>query len=164
MNTQEALEKLLRAYGDYYDVNREDPTPPFAAEAVFHSHDERFFLIKSAKLSESESHEYVFFAVEETLTAERLKELVDIAWNTGTGRVEPYESHQCSDVLVEILADSISPEAMKLIPKLRRYKSYRYTLHGWSHFRLFAMEVSSGKLVFNRQGRRLKKIFQSIGS
>lgn len=164
MNTQEALEKLLRAYGAYYDVDRENPTPPFVAEAVFHSHDERFFLIKSAKLSESESHEYVFFAVEETLTAERVKELVDIAWNTGIGRVEPYESHQCSDVLLEILAENIAPEAKALIPKLRRYKSYRLTLHGWSHFRLFAMEVSTGKLTYNRQGRRLKKLFQSIGS
>lgn len=163
MHAQEALEKLLRSYETYYNVNREDPAPPFAAEAVFHSHDERFFLIKSAKLSEAESHEYVFFAKEERLTADRLRQLSDAAWTTGTGRVRPYASHQSSDVLLEIVAEVIDPEAMALIPKLRRYQSYRYTLHGWSHFRLFALETSSGRMAWNPQGRRLKQIFQSIG-
>lgn len=162
MNTEEALERLLRSYGTYYNVDRENPAPPFAAEAVFHSHDERFFLIKSAKLSEAESHEYVFFAKEDHLTRQRLEELVDAAWNTGMGRVKPHASHQSSDVLLEIVAGTIEPEAMALIPKLKRYQSYRYTLHGWSHFRLFALETSSGRMACNRQGRSLKKIFQSM--
>lgn len=162
MNTEEALERLLRSYGSYYNVEREHPTPPFAAEAVFHSHDERFFLVKSAKLSEAESHEYVFFAQEKLLTAQRLQELTDAAWAAGTGRVNPHASHQSSDVLLEIVAEAITPEAMGLIPKLKRYQSYRHTLHGWSHFRLFALEVSSGRMACNRQGRSLKKIFQSI--
>ena len=162
LNTEEALERLLRSYGAYYNVDRENPAPPFAAEAVFHSHDERFFLVKSAKLSEAESHEYVFFAREGNLTAQRLQELAEAAWATGTGRVTPHASHQSSDVLLEIVAESITPEAMAMIPKLKRYQSYRHTLHGWSHFRLFALEAPSGRMACNRQGRSLKKVFQSI--
>lgn len=162
MNTQEALEKLLLSYSAYYDINREAPTAPFAAEAVFHSHDERFFLIKSAKLAEAESHEFVFFAREETLTEDRLRELADIAWTEGLSRVQPHAAHQSSDILLEIVAEAITPEALALIPKLKRYQSYRHSLHGWSHFRLFTLEVSSGRMACNRQGRSLKKIFQSI--
>ena len=162
MELSQAMEKLLRAYGDYYNVDREHPTPPFVAEAVFHSHDERFFLVKSAKLSEAESHEYVFFAQEERLTPERLHLLEETAWTTGMGRVEPHASHQSSDVLLAILAEEISPEALAAIPKLKHYQSYRHGLHGWSHFRLFALEVPSGRMAYNRQGSRLKKIFQSI--
>ena len=90
MTVSEAMEKLLHSYEIYYNVNRETPTEPFVAEAVFHSHDEQFFLVKSAKLSEAESHEYVFFAEEETLTAERLQFLADTAWAEGTSRVEPF--------------------------------------------------------------------------
>lgn len=162
MNKDEALDRLLRAYEAYYNVNQENPAPPFAAEAAFHSHDERFFLVKSAKLSEAESHEYVFFAKEEVLTAQRLQELADAAWSAGLDRVKPHASHQSSDVLLEIVAERIEPEAMALIPKQKRYQSYHHTLHGWSHFRLFALEVSSGHMACNRQGRSLKKIFQSI--
>lgn len=162
MTVSEAMEKLLRSYGVYYNVNRETPAAPFAAEAVFHSHDEQFFLVKSAKLSEAETHEYVFFAAEETLTPERLRELEEAAWTEGLSRVQPYSSHQSSDVVLGILAEHITPEAMALIPRLRHYQSYRFGFHGWSHFRLYALEVSSGRSACNRQGRSLKKVFQSI--
>lgn len=162
MNLTEAQDRLLRAYRPYYDVDCENITPPFFAEAVFHSHDEQFFLVKSAKLAEAETHEYVFFAAEQSLTAQRLQELAETAWNTGLARVQPHSSHQSSDVVLAILADSITPEAMRLIPRLRLYRSYRHGLQGWSHFRLYALEVSSGRTAHNRQGRALKKIFHSI--
>ena len=162
MEIQQALDKLLNSYRAYYNVDQETPAAPFAAEAVFHSHQEGFFLVKQAKLSEAESHEYVFFAVEKELTEQKLRELADTAWNLGLSRVQPHSSHQSSDVILEILADSITPEAMALVPKLSFYKSYRFTLHGWSHFRLFALEVPSGRMACNRQGQRLKKIFLSI--
>ncbi len=162
MDLSEAMEKLLRSYSAYYNVEREDPTPPFVAEASFHSHDERFFLVKSAKLSEAETHEYVFFAQEEHLTLERLHLLEQTAWTTGTGRVAPYASHQSSDVLLAILAGQIDGDALAEIPRLRHYQSYRHGLYGWSHFRLFALEVPSGRMACNRQGRHLKKVFQSI--
>lgn len=162
MELSQAMEKLLNSYSAYYNVDREHPTPPFVAEAVFHSHDERFFLVKAAKLSEAESHEYVFFAQEACLTAERLGELEEVAWTTGMSRVVPHASHQSTDVLLAILAEEITPEAMAAIPKLKHYQSYRHGLHGWSHFRLFALEIPSGRMACNRQGRRLKKIFQSI--
>lgn len=162
MTASEALPRLLNSYRAYYDVNQTDPTPPFAAEAVFHSHEEGFFLVRSAKLSEAESHEYVFFAAEKTLTLERLEELARIAWETGMSRVKPHASHQSSDVHLAILADSIEPEAMARIPRLKYYQSYRFGLQGWSHFRLFALEVPSGRTACNRQGQRLKRIFQGI--
>ena len=62
MNTTEILEKLLRSYSVYYDIQRENVTEPFAAEANFHTHDEQYFLVRSATISEAESNEYVYFA------------------------------------------------------------------------------------------------------
>ncbi len=159
---EEALDRLLRSYEAYYNVNRETPVPPFAAEAVFHSHEEGFFLVKSAKLTEAESFEYVFFALEPALTLDRLKDLAEKAWNAGISRVQPHSSHQSSDVVLAVLADQIEPEAFEACRKLKYYKSYCFSLQGWSHFRLYAVEVSSGRTVCNRQGRRLKSIFQSI--
>ena len=40
MTAQEALPKLLRSFYRYYNVTEENVTPPFAAEAEFHSHEE----------------------------------------------------------------------------------------------------------------------------
>ena len=62
MTATEALEVLLKSYKRYYNVKTEEVVSPFSAEAAFHSHGEQYFLVKSARLSEADAHEYVFFA------------------------------------------------------------------------------------------------------
>ncbi len=47
MEKAEILEKLLKAYETYYDINCETPEDPFAAEASFHYHDEHFIVLKN---------------------------------------------------------------------------------------------------------------------
>lgn len=164
MNHSELIEKLLKAYEVYYNVNRETPEAPFFAEAVFHSHDEQYFLIRSARISETETHEYVYFADTETLDAKQLQTLADTAWERGLSNVKPHKDHQSSDISLILLADQISEDVKKELPKLKKYKSYRFSLHGWSHFRLIALEVSTGKLIHNRQGESLKKLLGNIYS
>jgi len=162
MKAREALPNLLKSFYAYYNVTEENVTAPFAAEAEFHSHEEQFFLVKQAKLSESESKEFVFFGVTEHLTLAQAKEMDEIAWETGMSRVFPHDGHRNSDVVLFILADVIDEDAKKYLKKLRRYQSYRHTLHGWSHYRVIAQEMSTGKPVFNRMGRQLKKLLRNI--
>ena len=66
--------------------------------------------------------------------------------------------------LIAILAEKIDDDAAQFLKKLRRYESYHHTFWGWSHYRVVAMETSSGRLVFNRMGQSLKKIFRNIKS
>lgn len=162
MTASQALEKLLRSYDAYYDVTREGATPPFAAEAAFHSHDEQYFLLKSAKLSEADCHEYVFFSTRDKLTLGDAQALEEAAWAEGMRRVKPHESHRSTDIVLVILAGSIDPDAAAFIKKLHRYKSYQFSFRGWSHFRVIALETSSGLLTCNRMGKSLKKLLSNI--
>lgn len=162
MSPSDVLSVLLKSYRGYYDVRTEDVEPPFAAEAAFHSHDEQFFLVKAVKLSEAESHEYVFFAVGEELTAEDVRNLDEAAWQRGVSRVRPHGSHRSTDVALVILARRVAPEAMDYIKRVKHYQSYRFTLHGWSHYRAVALETSTGKLSCSRRGQDLKKLFRNI--
>ena len=163
MTPDQALERLLPAYGRYYDVLRPpEAEPPFAAEAVFHSHDEQYVLIKSARVSESDSHEYVFFATADELDAETAAELEQTAWDRGMARVQPHMNHRNSDVTLIMLAGHITPEAKLTIKKSKHSKSYKHSLHGWSNYRAIALETSSGDLVPNRLGRDLRKLFRNI--
>ncbi len=164
MTAKEALPILLRSYMRYYNVTEENVTEPFAAEAAFHSKDVQYFLVKTAKLSEWESHEYIFFAVSEHLTLDEAKMLDKIAWETGISRVEPHANHRSTDVHLIVLADVVDKEAAKFLKKLRRYQNYHHTFWGWSHYRVVALETSSGRLVFNRMGQILKKLFRNIKS
>ena len=162
MTACEALDKLLKAYVTYYNIERENAVPPFSAEARFHSHGEQFFLVKSAKLSEAESAEHVFFATPEKLDVRLLNELDETAWNTGLSRVQPHSSHRNTDVVLVILADRVEDEAFAAVKKLRRYKSYSFGFKGWSNYKVIALETSSGRLTYNRQGQSLKKLFRNI--
>lgn len=162
MTAREALPALLKSFVRYYDIKEEGVQPPFAAEAEFHSHEEQFFLIKQAKLSEAESKEFVFFAVSEHLTLDEAKMLDEAAWQTGISRVVPHDGHRSSDVVLVILADQVDKEAAAFLKKLKRYESYRHTLHGWSHYRVIVRDMSTGKVVFNRMGRTLKNVLNKI--
>lgn len=162
MNAAEVLEKVVKSYMVYYDVKYEDVTPPFAAEAEFHSHDTKFFLVRSATLGESESNEYVYFAAVEKLDMNTLKKLDEAAWNAGMARIKPHKDHKNSDITLIITADHITNEAFSAVKRLKRYKSYQFTTQGWTHYHLIAQESSSGRLTYNRQGQDLKKLFRNM--
>ncbi len=163
MTQNEALEVLLKSYHDYYDVTRiEDPDSLFAAQAVFHSHDEQFFLVKKAVVSEAESNEIVSIAVCDALDADFLRKLDETAWNDGIAHVKPHRSHRNTDITLIILADTVSAEAKQTVKKLRRYQSYKLGMCGWSNYRLVALECSTGTLSCNRMGKELKKLFRNI--
>ena len=162
MSPTDVLNTLLKSYRRYYNVQTEDVEAPFTAEAAFHSHDEQYFLVKSAKLSEAESHEYVFFYAGETLTLKDVQELDRCAWERGTSRAKPSIHHRNTDVALVLLAGHIDPEAADYIRKIKHYQSYRFTFHGWSSCQVVAMETSTGNLSFNRRGKDLKKLFRNI--
>ena len=52
MNSRLALEKIIESFRRYYDVSTENVDLPFAAKAVFKSHNEQYFLVKAAKVAD----------------------------------------------------------------------------------------------------------------
>lgn len=161
MTPLEALERLLRSYTQYYDMNPEPPAP-FQAAAEFHSHGESYLLIKSAKLWEMDSNEYVYFAVQERFSAEELSARIEAGWDHAMPQIHPGENHRNSDVTVIFLAESLSDDAQKLLRRTHCSKGYRHGLEGWSNLRLGAIELSSGRVTVNRHGRDLKKLLGNI--
>ena len=162
MSPADTLDILLKSYRRYYNIQTEGVEPPFTAEAVFHTHDEQYFLVKSAKLSEAESHEYVYFATAEKLTLADAQRLDQCAWERGVAHANPSASHRSTDVTLVILAGRVEPDAADYIKKCKRYQSYRFTFHGWSSYQAVAMETSTGTLTHNRRGRDLEKLFRNI--
>ena len=168
----EALERVLRSYQTYYNIKTEavEPPfpaqkkkkkaepPPFAAEAIFGSHNEQYFLIKKAKVADIDTNETVYFATEESLSKDRLLELDSIAWERGTANVQPSSNHRNSDVVLIILTGHAEEDALTQVKKCKHYQSYLWGFHGWSNYRLIVAELSSGRIVHNRHGQILKKL------
>lgn len=161
MTKEEKLESVLKAYTRFYNIKREEVAPPFDAEAEFISHNEQFILVKAAKIAEIDSNEFVYFKSVDRLTEETLIELDKTAWERGLSKVNPGPGHRNSDVSLIIIADKIDEDAFKLVKKLKHSKSYLFTFHGWSNYKLIAIDLSDNRTTFNRQGRTLKKIINN---
>ena len=155
------LEKVLRSFKAYYNIDRETPAEPFDAEASFDMRDEQYFLTKSARISRSDSHEYVFFRLLDHLDPETFRELDRKAWETTLSRVDLSGSHKSTDECLVIIADTVDPEAAREVRKTDHYKSYRLGLKGWSTCRMTVYECQTGTSFCNRRGEDLSKLFQA---
>ncbi len=162
MKSDEALELLLHSYEQYYNVNRNKDVSPFSAEAEFHSHNEQYFLVHSAKLSSSDSNEYVYFASAQNLSLEKLHDLDELAWKKGIEKIVPYFGHRNSDISLIILADSVDLDAFKSAKKIKRYKSYKFSFWGWTHYKVCVMDLSSKKISCNRFALEVKRLLAKV--
>ena len=166
MEPSQVIKKLLPAFQQYYTIKENDVTPPFCAEAEFRSHNEQYFLVRSAHIADIDSNEFVYFAALSDLDEAKLEELVTSAWQNGLSRVQPHEGHRNSDITLIILADKITNETKIKIKKTKLYKSYKFSFHGWSHFKLAVADMSSlddkgsPALYCNRQGKDFAKLIK----
>ena len=168
MDSFYAIKKLLPAFSQYYTIKEVDVTPPFCAEADFRSHNEQYFLVRSAHIADIDSNEFVYFADTDVLDTEKLEELIKSAWESGLSKVRPYNGHRNSDVSLLIFAKTISQETITTIKKTKLYKSYKFSFYGWSHFKLAvclmpaddASEASTAEVFTNRQGRDYEKLIK----
>ncbi|MGN0728426.1 hypothetical protein [Treponema sp.] len=163
MTKDSCLEALLLSYQKYYDIFRNPAEKPFCATAEFHSQGEYYFLTKAAKIAEMDSSEYVYFSLEENLSARKLRELSDAAWNSGLSKVKPFYGHRSTDITLIVIADSVEKDAAREAGKIRHYKSYMFSLFGWSNFRLAVFGVQNNEVASNWHGREVKKLFAKTG-
>ncbi len=158
MAPTDAIKQILPAFEQYYTIKNEDVTPPFCAEAEFRSHNEQYFLVRSAHIADIDSNEFIFFGSQIELTPRNLSELCKTAWEAGLSRVKPYNGHRNSDVTLFIFTDTISDPTKKSIKKTKLSRSYKWGFYGWSNFRLAVAELNSKTIYFNRLGKDYRNL------
>ena len=158
----ERLNKLLDAYSHSYDIERdvEEEGRLWPATATYFLRDENYLISKQHVLSAVEQHEYLYFHVTDHLTAADLQTQVDLSKRAGLRKVKPHKDHMFSNVGLVILANTIDPEAKKIIKKTRFRKNYRLSLWGWTEYQLAAMEVSANCFYANPAGAGARNIME----
>lgn len=163
-NRQQLHETLLNSYSQYYDLYpaQEDTGLPMFARAEYHSFSERYVLTKEAKLYGMENHEYAYFFSTPELDRETAEKCIDHALADGLPRVKPHPEHMNSDIGVVFLADSITPDAAAYLKRRRYYKSYRFTLQGWSRLKILAADLGKESVLSNGDAKKEKKSLKKI--
>lgn len=159
LTLQERLDKLLDVYSHIYDIERdvEVSGTPYPAAATYFLRDENYLISKQHVLSAVEQHEYVTFLLADHLDAPTLEKHIDLTRQDGLARIRPSKEHMFSFVTLVVLANTIDPEAQRLIKKTRFRKNYLMTLHGWMEYHVAAMEVSTNRFFSNPAGKEARK-------
>lgn len=153
------LNKLLDVYSYLYDIRRdvEIAGSPYPAAAEYFLRDENYLISRQHVLSAVEQHEYVTFLVADQLGAKELEKHIALTKQDGLSRIHPSKEHMCSFVTLVVLANTIDPEAKKLLKRTRFRKNYRMSFHGWMEYHVAAMEVSTNSFLSNPAGSEARK-------
>ena len=164
MGLQEQLERLLNAYARHYDIKRDVQTEGgfFPAEAVFYLRDEHYLVRRDKRFYAVEQHEYAYFHTTQALDAEALQILIDRSLQAGRAEVKPHKEHMCSFVTLVVLAETMTPEARKLLKRTRFRKNFRFALHGFMEYRAAVVELSAGRVESSPAGREVRKSLERV--
>lgn len=156
---QAALDRLLNVYSHTCDIYRDVEVEggSFPAAAFYFLRDENYLLSKKHVLSAVEQHEYLYFFLTDHLDEQTLQEQIALSKQAGLSLVKPHKDHMFSNVGLVVLANTISPEAKKLIKKTRFRKNYKLSFHGWTEYQLAAMETSTNCFLSNPAGTEARK-------
>ena len=160
---QERLNKLLDASAYHYDIERDVTVEggSFPAAATYYLRDENYLITRRHVLNAVENYDYTYFYLTDELDEEILQKQIDLSLRAGLDRVKPHREHMSSFVTLVILADTITPEAKKLLQKTRFRKNFRLALHGWMEYHIAAMEISTHSFLSNPAGKEAKKTLEA---
>ena len=159
----EVIEKLERSYGQSYNVTKhEENSEGLVMEAEFHVHTENYVISKKAQLYQMDSNEYVYFFYYPNLTKELFDNAVMMAYDDGFPKIEPDKNHRSTYIVTVITCDSCDPDALVALKKYRKRKSFQFSLHGWMEMHTALIDVRSGSVYTNPDGRLCGKFLKSI--
>ena len=157
---------LKDAYSAYYSIHDDpaelNPELPLVFRGDYASRDERYWLTQSVKYWGNEKNEYAYIFAADTFSPEQVQRCMEWAWNDGMPRVKPHGEHQCTNVKLVFIADSVPPETEKAIQKMSRTKSYKFGLHGYSNLLAGITDLGTEKTVTNREGHELVPFFKKL--
>ena len=184
MGRDEAVERLLSWYRRYYTITRFDGVreeearglaeavhlqKPFfsggselSAVCEYYEQGEKYFLFHSAQLWSTAQEEFIFLFKVPRLTLAVFRELSEYAYEAGMDMAHIGPGHMYTYISPLFICDSIDEEARKALEKCHRYKSFRFSFHGWMEFHAGALELTGGHFYFNRAGRCMEKGLRKV--
>ncbi len=162
VNPNTMMERLVEQYEGFFDLTipfKHDDFN-FLAHGHYYQQQERYVLVRSAKMYGFEVHEYVFFVESAHLTMSEWIRYRDFIKNAEKDFVKPHKEHMYSYMTLMLLCENIDDDVRKSLKRFHYTKNYRFSLDGYCAVRVAAADLSSEKAYTNMQGRDLKKVLE----
>ena len=163
LTREEILEKLIRSYEGYFDIERSDGfEPPLQAVCHFNVRSARYVLLKRVELWSATSNEHVYIFSVPELTEEIYHVCEKKAYDEGMNLIDPKPGHMYTYITAVFICDTCATEAKKLLKKCRIYKSFHFSLHGWMDFHTVLIQRGASDFPTNRSGKSNAKFMKNI--
>ena len=157
------LEKILRSYESYYDIeNCQENDVPLVAKCEFHVHNEKFVLTKKAKLWDADANEYVYIFKTNNLTNELFTKCKDFAYTNGMNLINPKPGHMYSYISAIFICDSCDEEAERTLKKCKIFKNFKFSIHGWMDYHTTCINLDKSKIYGNKGARGTTKFLEDL--
>lgn len=161
MSIQETAEKIIDNYRSYFDINRYKDHPlGLAARCDFHVHNEKFVLVKKAKLWESDCHEYAFVFTCDNFDKEYFVKCEEFILSEGEELIKPKAGHMYTYLTAVFVCGEYEKDAVKLLKRADHYKSYKLSFYGWSDFRAVVIKADDRTFFCNKNRKEFAKFIK----
>lgn len=160
MRQQEMLDRLIEQYEGFFDIQRpfEHDGRSFLAYAHFQQYQEKYVLVRRAKMFGFETHEHAFFAAVDRLDLPVWEDYKRFIMEAERDFVKPHKEHMYSYMTLLLLAGSVEEDAAADLARMKYTKNYKFSVEGYSTVRVAAVDLGKESFVVNRQARDLKKV------
>lgn len=163
MERTEALERILRSYAPFYDIERiEDAEGPLVAKAAFHEHGTGYLLVKKAELYSADRHEYVWIFSLPHLTEADFHKYVDQVVTEGMPLVDPKPGHMSTNLVALFVCEDADEEALTAAKKSRIRKSFQFSLRGWMEVQTVITEMRRASVTENLYAGNTAKFLKNV--
>ena len=157
------LEVLKDSYSAYYSITEDVETDlPLVFRADYGARDERYWLTKSVKIWGNEKNEFAYVFSAGSFSSELADRCMEWALADALPRVRPHAEHQCTNIKVIFVADTVDAETAKAVQKKSFTKSYKFGLHGYSNLLTGVTDLGTEKTVTNKAGHELVPYFKKL--
>jgi len=162
LDKQKYLNSLSKKFERYFDIEFQKEVLGIQLDMVakHYSLNVRTFLTNNDIIDSYENNEYIFIKHYSCLDDSKVKEFCNFLKDAADFYVSPKKNHMSTYINGIILYDSIDEGTKVIIRKFRNSKTFLFGLKGWFDTRLLAVGLNGQDIICNREGKRVKKVYQ----
>lgn len=164
---ESATARLLSSFQAYYNIKQPEAeaTPkgmPLRAICEYYERSQKYVLSQKAELWSENSEEFLFLFQVERLTLELFEKCKDYALDEGMKMAHIGPGHMYTYITPMFICTSCDEDARRALKKCRKFKSFRFSFHGWMDLHTAVLEVQNNQISSNAGGRSVEKVMKKV--
>ncbi len=162
MEFSQYLDQLEKKLTSSFDLERDYILDDYSFDlfARYLLRNEKYILLKQAKIYAIENNEYSFVKYFDSIDLSQLEEFTTSLIKSIDFLVQPSEEHMSSIITgVIVLQDNPNPELVKAVKKFKYHKGFAFGLKGWVDIRLLLVTMNQDYIVTNKKGKEVSKVY-----